>query len=401
MAEKPSSKPLWATTGDKTEPAGSKKATGWLRLEKPPYQFMNWLFNTIGEFIDYLSGNVQYNIIVGGDSDERDYATMAAYIADSPSAGDRVLIKGNEVLTATLIIPDGIEITMLKSNKFALATNFSPIIQLGDNIKIKGELRVENSDTGTIAKGFSFSGDNSHSDNLIIENKDTGTITSAFYIEAGSEGNYSQCRSINSGAGAITNDLTDNSANDENHVTVKGDSAISRSRGAKKFDQPSISDLTNMQHDHSNAANGGVINFRGALAKRDSSQSIPNNVLTTIEFEGADVYDTDSIHDPASNNSRLTVPAGATFARVITQIYWENNSTGRRELQLFKNGSTFPLGGGVVSQPATSGGDTHMNLTSAVFAVSGGDFLEIKGLQISTISLNVLVNSWFAMEIIE
>ena len=243
MATKPSSKPSWATTGDKVEPSGSKKATGWLKLEKPAYQFMNWLFNIISQFIDYLSGNAQYNIIVGGDSDERDYATMAAYIADSPAAGDRVLIKGDEVLTAALVIPDDIEVTMLKSNKFTLATNFSPIIQFGNNVKIKGELRVENSDTGTIAKGFSFNGDSSHSDNLILENVSTGTITDAFYVEAGAEGNYSQCRAINSGGGAITNDITDNSGNDENHVTVKGDSAISRSRGAKKFDILNVTQL--------------------------------------------------------------------------------------------------------------------------------------------------------------
>ncbi len=233
---KPSSKPSWATTGDKVEPSGSKKATGWLKLEKPPYQLMNWLFNRLGEFVDYLSGNAQYNIIVGGDSDEYDYATMTAYIADSPAAGDRVLIKEDEALIASLVIPDGIEVTILKGNKFTLATNFSPIIQLGDNVKIKGELRVENSDTGTIAKGFSINGDSSHSDNLILENKSTGTVTDAFYLETGAEGNYSQCRAINSGGGAITNDLTDNSGNDENHVTVKGDAGISRSRGAKKFD---------------------------------------------------------------------------------------------------------------------------------------------------------------------
>jgi hypothetical protein len=272
MATKPSSKPFWATTGDKTEPSGSKKATGWLQLEKPPYQFFNWLLNTIGEFIDYLSGNAKYNIIVGGDSDEQDYATLAAYITDSPAAGDRLLIKADEVLTATAIIPADIEITMLKGNKFTLATNFSPIIQIGSNVKINGELRVENSDTGTIAKGFSINGDNGHYDSLIIENKSTGTITGGVYIEAGAEGNYAQARSINSGAGGITNNLTDNSGNDENHVTVKGDTAISRSRGANKFNAPVIADLTNMTHNHANAAAGGNTLNTPTIANFTNSQ---------------------------------------------------------------------------------------------------------------------------------
>lgn len=238
MASKPTNKPNWIPSDDVAkiiEPTTSKKNTGWLALEKPPFQFFNWFFNISSKWIHYFAGDVQYNIIVGGDPDEHDYATMAAYIADSPSVGDRVLIKADEVLTATLVIPAGIEVTILKGNKFTLATNFSPVIQLGNNVKVKGELRVENSDTGTIAKGFSFNGDNSHSDNLIIENKSTGTITDGIYIEAAAEGNYAQSRSINSGAGAITNDLTDNSGNDENHVTAKGDSTISRSRGASHF----------------------------------------------------------------------------------------------------------------------------------------------------------------------
>jgi hypothetical protein len=237
MADKPSSKPFWATTGTKTEPTGSKKATGWLQLEKPPFEFMNWLFFQINEFVNYFSGDVQHNIIIGGDTDERDYATLAAYIADSPTAGDRLLIKADEVLTATAIIPADIEITVLKGVKFTLATNFSPIVQFGNNVAVKGDFRVENSDTGTIAKGFSVNGDNGHFNSLIIDNKSTGIITSGVYIEAGAEGNYAQSRSINSGGGSITGDLVDNSGNNENDVTVRGDAAISRSRGARFFQQ--------------------------------------------------------------------------------------------------------------------------------------------------------------------
>lgn len=282
---KPGSKPFWATTGDKTEPSGSKKATGWLKLEKPPYQLMNWLFNKISEWLDYHSGNAQYNIIVGGDSDERDYATMVAYIADSPSAGDRVSIKGDEVLAATLVIPDGIEVTMLKGNKFTLTTNFSPIIQLGDNVKIKGELRVENSDTGTIAKGFSFNGDSNHSDNLILENKSTGTITDAFYIETGAEGNYSQCRAINSGGGAITNDITDNSGNDENYVTVKGDAGISRSRGAKKFDVLDVTQIKQKKGADIPSASALILGADGNYFAVTGSNTIQSIGTVGIGFE--------------------------------------------------------------------------------------------------------------------
>lgn len=269
MASKPTEKPNWVSDDGAAkiqEPTGSKKLTGFLKNERPPFNFLNWLFNILSHWRHYFAGNSQYNVIIDSDSDERDYATLAAYIADSPTAGDRVLVKIDEVLTVTLSIPSDIEITQLKGKKFTVATNFSPIIQFGNNVKTKGDFRIENSDTGTIAKGFSINGDNNHHDNLIIENKSTGTITDGVYIEVGAEGNYAQSRSINSGGGAITNDLTDNSGNDENHVTVKGDAAIYRSDGAKKFDTPElitpiIVDFTNAQHDHGDADDGGDLAF--------------------------------------------------------------------------------------------------------------------------------------------
>lgn len=43
---------------------------------------------------------------------------------------------------------------------------------------------------------------------------------------------------------------------------------------------------------------------------RASTQSIPHNTNTPIAFPDADTTDTNTFHDPASNNSRLTVPTG-------------------------------------------------------------------------------------------
>ncbi len=237
MAEKPTDKLEWVKNGEaarQQEPTGSKKLTGWLSGEKPPFNYLNWLHFIQNKWNYYFGGNAQYNVIIDSDTDEGNYTSLAAYVADSPSAGDRVLTKVDEVLTATLVFPADIEITQQKGNKFTLATNFSPIIQFGDNVKTKGDLRVENSDTGTIAKGFSLNGDNNHHDNLVIENISTGTITDGVYIEAAKAGNYGQARSINSGGGAITNDLTDNSGIDENKIEVRGDAGISKSEGANR-----------------------------------------------------------------------------------------------------------------------------------------------------------------------
>jgi len=48
-------KPQWADGNVlyATEPSAGKKSTGWLSQEKPPFQWMNWLFLKIKEWLDF------------------------------------------------------------------------------------------------------------------------------------------------------------------------------------------------------------------------------------------------------------------------------------------------------------------------------------------------------------
>jgi len=50
--------PRWATDGSAqiTEPSSGKKDTGWVPAEKPPAQYMNWLFKTIYNAAVVLDG---------------------------------------------------------------------------------------------------------------------------------------------------------------------------------------------------------------------------------------------------------------------------------------------------------------------------------------------------------
>lgn len=51
---KPSKYPEWASGGTGiTEPGAPKKILGWI-VEKPPFQFFNWLFNLIYLWIQWL-----------------------------------------------------------------------------------------------------------------------------------------------------------------------------------------------------------------------------------------------------------------------------------------------------------------------------------------------------------
>jgi hypothetical protein len=54
-AEQPTSLPRWATDGGATlEPSSGQKDTGWEVDKKPPARFMNWLFNLIYDWTQYL-----------------------------------------------------------------------------------------------------------------------------------------------------------------------------------------------------------------------------------------------------------------------------------------------------------------------------------------------------------
>lgn len=52
---KPTKYPEWADGGSAgiVEPSGAKKLLGWV-VEKPPYQFFNWLFNLLYQWIEWI-----------------------------------------------------------------------------------------------------------------------------------------------------------------------------------------------------------------------------------------------------------------------------------------------------------------------------------------------------------
>lgn len=49
---KPTEKPDWVGTIE--TPSGSKKTAGWFKDERPPFQFFNWFWKLVSEWIDWL-----------------------------------------------------------------------------------------------------------------------------------------------------------------------------------------------------------------------------------------------------------------------------------------------------------------------------------------------------------
>lgn len=175
---------------------------------------------------DRLEGEAEFNIIIDS-ADKGDYTTLAAYIADSPAAGDRVLLNLDEEITGTtMIIPANILLKQQKGKKLwcdeiALTT----VLQFSDGVVTEGDLLLELSHTGTLPTAVSFNGDDNNHSNVVVKNTSTGTITNAFKLESGKDGNKARGEVLNP-SGTVTNILTDSSGKMANDVVVRNDGGI-------------------------------------------------------------------------------------------------------------------------------------------------------------------------------
>lgn len=140
---------------------------------------------------------------------------------------------------------------------------------------------------------------------------------------------------------------------------------------------------------------------RGALVRSGSNQSAATSTLTPVAFD-LEEFDTDAIHDNATNNTRLTVPSGVTKVRLKGNMAMAGSAGGNeRTIRITKNGSTFNGSPQETNPPSTANG--NIGVTTTVLDVVAGDFFELEAFQDSGGALNILFGNftWFSMEIVE
>ncbi len=114
------------------------------------------------------------------------------------------------------------------------------------------------------------------------------------------------------------------------------------------------------------------------------AQSISDSTNTALAFT-EERYDTASMHDNATNNTRLTAPVTGIY-EISASIVWGPNATGRRQVFLRKNGSTtLAIEHGVPG----SGSDWGQTITTAP-SLQAGEYVEVLVFQNSTGALDVL-----------
>jgi len=120
------------------------------------------------------------------------------------------------------------------------------------------------------------------------------------------------------------------------------------------------------------------------------SQSVANTTLTVAAFD-SEHFDTDTIHDTATNNSRLTCKTAGRYI-IIANIRYSPNVTGDRYAQIRLNGTTV-LGYELCRAAATA--DT-MLLVSTLDSLAVNDYVEVIAYQDSGVSLNLTSDATFS-----
>jgi len=140
------------------------------------------------------------------------------------------------------------------------------------------------------------------------------------------------------------------------------------------------------------AAGGGV--NKSCAVTHDANQSISSGSETTLAFN-TETFDTDTMHDNATNNNRITFTTAGTYL-VSAYVQVEANASGRRHLGIRKNGAGNRL---VVIQTAPSISEGWGNAVSVLLEADATDWVEVRFLQTSGSSLDIQATNsspWFS-----
>jgi len=122
-----------------TEPTSGKKLLGWIASERPPFQFMNWLFFRADEWFKYfesvtdVSLNTQFNAVVKSSGGTHT-ATAAALAKVVVRTYARIYVASNEAIaTPVQITKNGVKIEFAPGVTFTKAAASQQAIQVSAN----------------------------------------------------------------------------------------------------------------------------------------------------------------------------------------------------------------------------------------------------------------------------
>lgn len=122
-------------------------------------------------------------------------------------------------------------------------------------------------------------------------------------------------------------------------------------------------------------------NSHRVLCKLSADKTTQNySTPTAIAFDGADVYDTDNLHDPAVSNTQIIIPSSLNgmYGIFTGNASMSLSAQGGISLAVRKNNSvTYPGFGGIAGQQASLGGTNLLTCFTHPILLTTGDFFEL------------------------
>ena len=149
---------------------------------------------------------------------------------------------------------------------------------------------------------------------------------------------------------------------------------------------------TSARRDHTHGF-GGLAGWNVCCrVYNDNNQSISDDTLTALAFN-QETFDTSSMHDTSTNNSRLVATTAGVYF-VWGDVRFAANATGERQILIRVDGSTL------VSNYADAANDisgkSHIQTTSCLVKLAADEYVELCVQQTSGGSLLVNSNDFYS-----
>ena len=152
---------------------------------------------------------------------------------------------------------------------------------------------------------------------------------------------------------------------------------------------------------------GDILYFDGTYWKRrpfnigvrvysDANMSIADNTWTSVTFN-QERWDTDTIHDNSTNNTRLTCKTAGLYI-IVGNLLFDTSANGYRGMAFLLNGITYI--GRVSANPRNGGTGQYHCFFSAntIYQLAVNDYVELQAYQNSGGALNLLCTAQYGME---
>jgi len=133
-------------------------------------------------------------------------------------------------------------------------------------------------------------------------------------------------------------------------------------------------------------ANPAWAGFDMAAVYNSGNQAVSDNTNTVLAFDSEDI-DTNTMHDPSTNNSRITIKTAGKYEIGFKIMFAASNATGFRYGWLLKNGANV-RGSLAAGTPNTTVVPSCSN--SIILNLAASDYIEVSAYQDSGGPINVI-----------